>query len=705
MKKRHLVTAALPYANGPVHIGHLAGCYLPADLYVRYLQAKGEEVLFICGTDEHGVAITLKARKEGKTPQMLVDDYYALIRDSFADFGIDFSHFSRTSRPIHHKTAQAFFKTLYDKGQLDARETEQFFDEEAGQFLADRYITGECPACHYDKAYGDQCESCGRSLSPDELINPRSALSGAAPVKKKTTNWFLPMDRMAQSEGFKNYARRIDGWKQNVKGQFNSWLQQGLQPRSMTRDLDWGIAVPLEAAAGKVLYVWFDAPIGYISATKEYFEEQGTPEAWKKWWQDDETRLLHFIGKDNIVFHTLIFPMMLQEHGGYILPDEVPANEFLNLEGEKLSTSRNWAIWLHEYLQDFPGKQDELRYTLTAIAPETKDSDFSWKDYQLRVNSELVAILGNFVNRVMVLLHKYFDGALPDGRIKPDTEDRALVLDALRAHQEELLTHRSELIKALDDFRFREAQAWMMNIARAGNKFLAETEPWKRIKTDEEAVAAVLAQAVQDCALLAMACAPFLPFTAQKLYKQLNWQPEKQLSQAFWQGKPLQSLLETGHKLGLPELLFRNIEDEQMDAQRAKLQKNQPMQSEQTPTSEQVENNVLAPIKEEIQYDDFAKLDLRVGTIIAAEKVQGADKLLQLTVDIGLEKRTVVSGIAQHFAPEGLVGQQVTLLANLAPRKLRGILSQGMILMAENEAGQLVFVAPNQNTNPGAGIS
>lgn len=697
MKKRHLITAALPYANGPVHIGHLAGCYLPADLYVRYLKARGDDVLFICGTDEHGVAITLKARKEGKTPQQVVDQYYTLIRDSFAEFGIDFSHFSRTSRAIHHETAQDFFLKLYDKGDFTEIETEQFYDNEAHQFLADRYIVGTCPNCKNDRAYGDQCENCGSSLSPDELIEPRSALSGSAPVKKKTLNWFLPMDRLAEAPAFKNYQQRIDHWKVNVKGQFNSWLQQGLQPRSMTRDLDWGIPVPLDAAKGKVLYVWFDAPIGYISATKEHFAEKGDPDAWKPWWQDESTRLVHFIGKDNIVFHTLIFPMMLLEHGNFIVPEQVPANEFLNLEGEKLSTSRNWAIWLHEYLQEFPGKQDELRYTLTAIAPETKDSDFTWKDYQLRVNSELVAIFGNFVNRVMVLVHKYYEGAVPDGKIKPDSAARAAVLDAIRSHQEEMLTHQAELLQALNEFRFRDAQAWMMNIARSGNKFLAETEPWKLIKEDEEAVGAVLNQAVQDCALLAIACEPFLPYTSGRLMKQLRWESESQQRRAFWKDGMLVQPIETGHKLGNPELLFRNIEDEQMDAQRAKL----------TKTPEIVQNTEVNsnPLKSEIQYDDFAKLDLRVGTITAAEKVEGADKLLKLTVDLGFEQRTVVSGIALHFAPEAVVGQQVTLLANLAPRKLRGILSQGMILMAENAEGRLVFLSPADLTNPGASIA
>ncbi len=697
MKKRHLITAALPYANGPVHIGHLAGCYLPADLYVRYLKARGDDVLFICGTDEHGVAITLKARKEGKTPQEVVDQYYTLIRDSFAEFGIDFSHFSRTSRAIHHETAQDFFLKLYDKGDFTEIETEQFYDKEAQQFLADRYIVGTCPNCKNDRAYGDQCESCGSSLSPDELIEPRSALSGSAPVKKKTVNWFLPMDRLAEAPVFKSYQQRIEGWKVNVKGQFNSWLQQGLQPRSMTRDLDWGIPVPLNAAQGKVLYVWFDAPIGYISATKEHFAEKGEPDSWKRWWQDESTRLVHFIGKDNIVFHTLIFPMMLLEHGDFIVPEQVPANEFLNLEGEKLSTSRNWAIWLHEYLQEFPGKQDELRYTLTAIAPETKDSDFTWKDYQLRVNSELVAIFGNFVNRVMVLVHKYYEGAVPDGKIKPDSAARAAVLDAIRSHQEEMLTHQAELLQALNEFRFRDAQAWMMNIARSGNKFLAETEPWKLIKEDEEAVGAVLNQAVQDCALLAIACEPFLPFTSGRLMKQLRWESESQLRRAFWKDGMLVQPIETGHKLGNPELLFRNIEDEQMDAQRAKLTK--------TPEIVESPETNSSPLKAEIQYDDFAKLDLRVGTIVAAEKVEGADKLLKLTVDLGFEQRTVVSGIALHFAPEAVVGQQVTLLANLAPRKLRGIVSQGMILMAENAEGKLIFLSPADLTNPGASIS
>lgn len=697
MKKRHLITAALPYANGPIHIGHLAGCYLPADIYTRFLKAKSEEVLFICGTDEHGVAIELKARKENTTPQAVVDKYYEVIRNSFKDFGIDFSHFSRTSRPIHHETAQAFFKKLYDNGRFKEIETEQFYDEEAKQFLADRYIVGTCPKCGHDGAYGDQCEKCGSSLSPDELINPRSALSGAAPVKRSTKNWFLPMDELAESPGFKAYAKRVEGWKSNVKGQFNSWINQGLQPRSMTRDLDWGIPVPVAGAEGKVLYVWFDAPIGYISATREYFAEKGEPETWKTWWQDPSSSLVHFIGKDNIVFHTIIFPMILNEHGDYNLPDQVPANEFLNLEGDKLSTSRNWAIWLHEYLQEFPGKQDELRYTLTSIAPETKDSDFTWKDYQGRVNSELVAILGNFVNRVMVLTHKYFEGLVPGNKLRPDTSERAAVMDAIRASVEEIEGYQSEMIQSLTDFRFREAQATMMNIARAGNRFLAETEPWKLYKTDAAAVAVILDHALQICAQLALACEPFLPYTSGRLLEQLQWEPDTQVRRQWWREQQSVKPLEAGHQLGQPELLFRNVEDEMMEAQRAKLVK--------TPEIMETPSPAYSPLKPEIAYEDFAKLDLRVGEVLAAEKVAGADKLLQLTIDLGFEQRTVVSGIAMHFTPEEIVGGKVTLLANLAPRKLRSILSQGMILMAENKDGKLLFVAPNASADNGGTIS
>ena len=697
MKQRHLITAALPYANGPIHIGHLAGCYLPADIYTRFLKAKGEEVLFICGTDEHGVAIELKARKEGSTPQQVVDRYFELIRDSFSDFGIDFSHFSRTSRPIHHETAQSFFMNLYDKGLFREIETAQFYDAEAKQFLADRYIIGTCPKCSYEHAYGDQCEKCGSALSPDELLQPRSALSGSAPEKRVTTNWFLPMDELAESPGFKAYAKRVEGWKTNVKGQFSSWIQQGLQPRSMTRDLDWGVPVPLPGAEGKKLYVWFDAPIGYISATREYFAEQGQPDGWKVWWQDKSSSLVHFIGKDNIVFHTIIFPMILNEHGDYNLPDQVPANEFLNLEGDKLSTSRNWAIWLHEYLQEFPGKQDELRYTLTAIAPETKDSDFTWKDYQGRVNSELVAIFGNFVNRVMVLTHKYFDGLVPGNKLKPDSALRATILDSVLSSREEVEGFQREMIQSLTDFRFREAQATMMNIARAGNRFLAETEPWKVYKEDAAAVAVILDHALQLCAQLALACEPFLPFTSGRLLEQLQWEPDTQTRRAIWRDLQAVRPLEAGHQLGKPVHLFQNIEEEQMDVQRAKLVKQPEVMEPTTPE--------FAPLKAEITYEDFAKLDLRVGTVLAAEKVAGADKLLQLTVDLGFEQRTVVSGIAQHFAPEALVGGKVTLLANLAPRKLRGILSQGMILMAENKDGKLLFVAPDTAADNGAGIS
>lgn len=688
--KRNLITAALPYANGPLHIGHVAGCYLPADIYARYLRNKGEQVLFVCGTDEHGVAITMRAKKEGITPQEVVDKYYKQIDDAFKTFGISFDHFSRTSRKIHHKTAQAFFKRLYDKGLFEEIETDQYYDEEAGQFLADRYIIGTCPVCGNENAYGDQCEKCGSTLSPLELKNPRSALSGSAPVIKKATNWFLPMDKIAASPDFKEYSKRVEQWRSTVKGQFNSWIKEGLQPRAMTRDLDWGIPVPIEGADGKVLYVWFDAPIGYISATKEYFEEQGDKDGWKTWWQNEDSRLIHFIGKDNIVFHTIIFPMMLMEHGDYILPAEVPANEFLNLEGQKLSTSRNWAVWLHEYLEAFPGKNDELRYTLTSIAPETKDSDFTWKDYQLKVNSELVAVLGNFVNRAMILCHKYFHGKVPASFTK--VEGHA----GLKKRTHEMIEASESITLKVNDmlaaFKFRDAQAEWLNLAREGNRYLAETEPWKLWKTEPEAVKGILHETLNLCVRIAALGEPFLPEATANIFKQVNCgKPNAELLSAW------EHVLEAD-PLGESFLLFTQIEDAQIDVQIEKLKQSTmdnvaPMQQEEP-----------KPRKETIQYEDFAKMDIRVGTIVDAVKVPKADKLLQLTIDTGLDVRTVVSGIAEFYAPAEIIGKQVSVLINLAPRKLKGIESQGMILMAESE-GKLLFVQPENLATNGSGIS
>lgn len=688
--KRNLITAALPYANGPLHIGHVAGCYLPADIYARYLRNKGEEVLFVCGTDEHGVAITMRAKKEGITPQEVVDKYFKQIGDSFREFGISFDHFSRTSRKIHHETAQDFFRKLYDKGLFEEIETDQYYDEEAAQFLADRYIIGTCPVCGNENAYGDQCEKCGSTLSPLELKNPRSALSDSAPVLKKATNWFLPMDKIAESPEFKTYSKRIENWRGTVKGQFKSWIKEGLQPRAMTRDLDWGIPVPIEGADGKVLYVWFDAPIGYISATREYFEQKGDKDGWKLWWQNEDSRLIHFIGKDNIVFHTIIFPMMLMEHGGFILPAEVPANEFLNLEGQKLSTSRNWAVWLHEYLEAFPGKNDELRYTLTSIAPETKDSDFTWKDYQLKVNSELVAVLGNFVNRAMVLCQKYFDGKTPS-TFADETR-----YSALQKRSNEMLEAADRITlnvnEMLSEFKFRDAQAEWLNLAREGNRFLAETEPWKLWKTDPEAVKGILHETLNLCVRIAALGEPFLPEASANILKQINHSGSNAELLAKWKQ------VKEGNKLGEAFLLFTQIEDAQIASQIEKLK-----QSAMENTAEQ-KDSAPNPQKETIQYEDFAKMDIRIGTILDAVKVPKADKLLQLTIDTGLDVRTVVSGIAEHYSPEEIIGRQVSVLVNLAPRKLKGIESQGMILMAESE-GKLLFVQPEIQAKNGSGVS
>jgi methionyl-tRNA synthetase len=676
--KRSTITAALPYANGPIHIGHLAGCYLPADIYVRFLRMRGEEVAFVCGSDEHGMAITMKARKEGVTPREIVDRYHEMMRDALAGFGVQFDIYSRTSSPKHAEVASNFFQTLYEKGVFEARETDQYYDPEAEQFLADRYITGTCPKCQAAGAYGDQCEKCGSTLNPTDLIHPTSTLSGAAPEMRKTTNWFLPLDKLAPE--LRTYIESHPEWKSNVYGQCKSWLDagDGLQPRSMTRDLDWGVPVPVEGADGKVLYVWFDAPIGYITATQELFGAD-----WETWWKDEETRLVHFIGKDNIVFHCLIFPAILMQHGGYILPQDVPANEFLNLEGEKLSTSRNWAVWLHEYLAEFPGKQDSLRYALCATMPETKDNDFTWADFQQRNNSELVAILGNLVNRVMVLNHKYCEGKVPVSGSAPED------LEALGA----IAIQTAKVSSALEAYRFREALTEAMNLARVGNKYLADAEPWKVVKTDPARAAEILGTATQIMAALGVVFEPFLPFSAAKIRAMLG------MELADWSLLAGTSLVPAGQTLSEPALLFEKIEDEAMDAQRAKLVK--PVEIPVQP----VETPAIPPIAANIDYDQFAGLDLRVATILEATKVPKADRLLQLTLDTGVDRRTVLSGIAEHFAPEDVVGRQVVLLANLAPRTIRGVESQGMILMAENpETGKLEFLQPGAALPAGATI-
>lgn len=686
-KKKYLVTAALPYANGPVHIGHLAGCYLPADVYVRYLKAIGKEVIFICGSDEHGVPITIKAKKEGVTPQQVVDKYNGIMKNAFEQFGIDFSYYGRTSSAVHHETAQAFFKNLYDKGVFEEEVTKQYFDVEANQFLADRYITGTCPRCGNPGAYGDQCEKCGTALSPTDLINPKSALSGAVPVLKETKNWFLPMGKIQQSEKFSSYIKRFDGWKSNIKGQCNSWLTEGLQSRAMTRDLDWGVPVPIEGAEGKVLYVWFDAPIGYISATKEYFQQNGNKDSVENWWMNEETSLVHFIGKDNIVFHAIIFPMMLMTHGNFILPENVPANEFLNLEGDKISTSRNWAVWLHEYLVDFPQREDELRYVLTSIAPETKDSEFTWKDYQTRVNSELVSIFGNFVNRVLVLCDKYYEGKAPGNKNQLPSGN---LTDAQSLCFSQIAQNIEEMELCLGQIKLRDAQASFINIARAGNKYLADTEPWKLYKTNPELVQTILFDALQICAKLAIAAQPFLPHTAEKLSQFLG------LNNLGWQLLKNEIIIEEGSILGKPEILYKPVDDEDIDKQLLRLADIKKENNSQQPKSE------LQALKPHITYEDFDKLDLRVGKVIDAEKVPKADKLLKLTVDLGFEKRIILSGIAEYYKPEELVGKLVTVVANLAPRKIRGIESQGMLLMAGNDFGKLFSVGPEKDIEPGS---
>ena len=678
------ITAALPYANGPVHIGHLAGVYIPADIYARFTRLIGKEVLFICGSDEHGVPITLRAKKEGVTPQDVVDRYHKIIGDSFRDLGISFDIYSRTSNKTHHELAQDFFKNLYNKKAFREISSEQYFDEQAQQFLADRYITGTCPKCQNENAYGDQCEKCGSTLSPSELINPKSALSGSIPILKDTKNWYLPLDEI-QKDFLNDYINGNTHWKSNVAGQCKSWLNDGLRERAMTRDLDWGIPVPVEGADGKVLYVWFEAPIGYISATKEL-----RPDDWEQWWTGD-TRLVHFIGKDNIVFHCIIFPAMLHLRGdGYVVPTDVPANEFLNLEGQKISTSRNWAVWLNEYLVDLPNKQDELRYVLTSIAPETKDSEFTWKDYQTRVNSELVGIYGNFANRVLVLINKYFDGKIP-----------------AKAHQFDTTQLCKEYIqpitKLISEYKFRDAQFGLMELARFGNKYLADQEPWKLIKTDENAAASVLQFASEILLNLAALSEVFLPNTSANLLNQLNIQLTIDQKKAFWEGNTWLTV-NKGHDLGEVSLLFQKIEDELIEAQMNKLQQSLVDNLAATSVaSSKVEQVIEA--KAEIQYEDFAKLDLKVAKVLTCEKVEKADKLLKLTLEVGSETRTVVSGIALHFTPEEVIGKSVLYLANLAPRKMRGIESQGMILMAENEDGKLFFMQPSSEINSGSTVS
>ena len=677
MSKRYTITAALPYTNGPIHIGHLAGVYVPADIFARYQRLKNNDVAFICGSDEHGVAISIKAKKEGTTPQAIIDKYHAIIKQSFADFGISFDNYSRTSAPIHHQTASDFFKKLYEQGDFIEEISEQLYDEEAHQFLADRFVIGTCPKCGNPEAYGDQCERCGSSLNATDLIDPKSSITGSKPTLKATKHWFLPLNRYQEFlekwilEGHKS------DWKPNVYGQVKSWLDDELKPRAVTRDLNWGIPVPVEGAKGKVLYVWFDAPIGYISSTKEWAEREGKD--WRPYWQDKNTELVHFIGKDNIVFHCIIFPAMLKAEGSYILPTNVPANEFLNLEGNKLSTSKNWAVWLHEYLQDFPNQQDVLRYALTANAPETKDNDFTWKDFQARNNNELVAIFGNFINRVAVLTQKYYEGVIPAAGEFNDIDTETL-------RQITELTEKIE--QSLERYRFREAQQELMNMARLGNKYLADEEPWKLIKTDPERVKTVMYVALQIATALAVASEPFLPFTSEKLKRML------QLGAITWESLKTNTteLLKAGHRIGSAELLFEKIEDAAIEKQLQRLENTKLANKQEAQANTEV---TVAPQKELISYDDFAKMDIRIGTILEAEKMPKADKLLILKVDTGIDQRSIVSGIAQSFAPEEIIGKKVTVLVNLAPRKLRGVESQGMILMVENSEGKYTFINPD----------
>ena len=672
---RTLVTTALPYANGPVHIGHLAGVYVPADIYTRYLRMKGEDVIMIGGSDEHGVPITLKARKEGVSPQDIVDRYHKIIKDSFEELGISFDIYSRTTSEIHRKTASDFFRTLYDKGEFIEKTSMQYYDEEAGQFLADRYIVGTCPHCGNPQAYGDQCEKCGTSLSADELIDPRSAIGGSKLVKKETKHWYLPLDKW-EPVLRKWILEEHKEWKPNVYGQCKSWLDMGLQPRAVSRDLDWGVPVPVEGAEGKVLYVWFDAPIGYISNTKELL-----PDRWEEYWKRDDTRIIHFIGKDNIVFHCIVFPAMLMADGSYQLPENVPSNEFLNLEGDKISTSRNWAVWLHEYLVDFPGKQDVLRYVLTANAPETKDNDFTWKDFQARNNNELVAILGNFVNRSMVLTHKYFDGEIPALGELTDYDRQTL---------DEFKNVKDTLGEDIEHFRFRDALREAMNLARIGNKYLADTEPWKLAKTDMGRVATILNVAMQITANLAIAFEPFLPFSAAKLRKMLN------MGDADWNKLGSIDILAVGSHVAKPELLFEKIEDAAINAQIERL--------ERIKQENIIKNFQAEPVAESVKIDDFAKLDIRVGKVLECQKVPKSDKLLQFKIDDGLGGRTIVSGIAKYYKPEDLVGKEVCFIANLEPRKLKGVESQGMILSAEDAGGRLVVIGPQGEVKPGCQV-
>ena len=672
--KRYLITSALPYANGPVHIGHLAGVYVPSDIYTRYLRLKGYDVISVCGSDEHGVPITIKARKEGITPQQVVDRYHEIIKSSFERLGMSFDIYSRTSSPTHRVTAAEFFRKLYDEGKFIEQTSMQYYDEEAQTFLADRYIVGTCPHCQNEKAYGDQCEKCGSTLSPDELLNPHSAVSGAVPVKRETKHWYLPLDK------YEGFLREwiLEGhkeWKSNVYGQCKSWLDLGLQPRAVSRDLDWGIPVPVEGAEGKVLYVWFDAPIGYISATKDL-----TPD-WEKYWKSEDTKMVHFIGKDNIVFHCIVFPSMLKAHGGYVLPENVPANEFLNLEGDKISTSQNWAVWLHEYLDEFPGKEDVLRYVLCANAPETKDNDFTWKDFQARNNSELVAVLGNFVNRALVLTKKYYDGVVPAcGEL--NDYDRATI--------DELQKIKASLERNIETYHFREALKDAMAYSRIGNKYLADTEPWKVIKTDAERVKTILNVAMQITANIAIAIEPFMPFSAKKILAMLA------VDKFGWESLGSMSLIEAGHTIGEAQLLFEKIEDDVIQKQLDKLEASRRAKAE----AEAAQN--VAEQKAEVSFDDFQKMDIRVSTILAAEKVAKTKKLLKLTIDTGIDKRTIVSGIAEYYTPESLVGRQVLVLANLAPREIKGIESRGMILMAEDALGRLVLLQPEDKTMSGA---
>ncbi len=683
--KRYTVTAALPYANGPLHIGHIAGAYLPADIFVRYLRLQNKDVVFISGSDEHGVAITLRAKKEGISPREIIDKYHQMNKDTFQRFGIDFDMYHRTSELIHHETSQEFFTDLYNKGEFIEQTSEQYYDEEYDQFLADRYIIGTCPNCGFENAYGDQCENCGTSLSPNELINPKSTLSGKEPELRETKHWYLPLDK------YQPWLEKwlIEGkkgqWKTNVYGQCSSWLKAGLQPRAMTRDLDWGVDVPLPDTEGKKLYVWLDAPIGYVSATKQWALDNDKD--WEPYWKkqenpDDNTHLIHFIGKDNIVFHCIIFPSILHAQGEYVLPENVPANEFLNLEGNKLSTSRNWAVWLHEYLDDFPDKQDVLRYALCTMLPETKDSEFTWKDFQARNNNELVAILGNFVNRTLVLTHKYFGGKVPPmGNLQGI--DKALL--------QQIPDFPEKVGEAISHFKFREAVALMIDMARAGNKYLADSEPWKAIKTDEERVKSILYTALQLTGSLVTVIRPFLPFTSDKLAKMLNMEVQS------WDQAKAQENLPEGHEIGKASLLFEKIEDNVVDAQVEKLL--------QARKANEATTKGVEPAKEEIKFDDFSKIDMRVGTIVSAEKMKKSDKLLKLKIDTGLDQRTVLSGIAKHYAPEEIVGKQICILVNLAPRKMMGIPSEGMILMAENQEGKLVFLQPSEQIDNGSTIS